>query len=834
MDIIQHNISPLIDSQFPSLYREEGPRFVKFFKYYIQWLEQTGNPLYYNRRFVEFKDIDESVDQFLVYFKQKYLNGISLDSAVKTKQLLKHSLDLYRSKGTEQGIDLLLRAEYGHGASIYYPSTDMLSLSAGKWIIPKYLEVSLNENLALFVDKEIMGSKSGATAFIERAVRSTHSGKILDILYMSSVEGDFEVGDIINTPDKLLPMEDCPVVIGSFGEIEIDLGGTGYNFSIGNRVDIYSASGFGAKGVVTSVKNVSGLVDFSLVNGGYGYTSNAVALISEKYLVMSNLQITNTSATTYFELFETLTQPTYYLNYINSSGTFTVGKNVYSYFANNGVEAVGRIIKVTSSNSTAGSLKVQRYNGTFGNLAIYGQGNTITANLSVINSVTNSTATGNVIAYSSNVALLVNGNSNTYTVGERVYQIDEFSAEIANGDVEDYYKFSPSYNYIKLSNVAGVFRQGSDLYTKKTTLNISNVISQNVAIGVIDINNDFTTDAGNYAYSNYCNGTIAFISTGAGASINVSSDNMLYTEDVTLDTDNIADYVNTAGNAVTYGFPASPSGNSATPVNELLNTALITFGKEVVLTGLNPGTDYNAPPFVLLYDRYGYMLKARDKILYLEGVEGAFVAGELITQETSNARGLITSYDTNTDTCVVENLRVLANNSFVVTSNVAGVVTGEISGATANVTYVDTYNATSYTGINATLQGELITGNGAVDAIKVIDSGFNFTEGEYVYFTGEDGTGTIGRGVARLTKHGTSEGFFGNRNGFLSDRNRLRDGHYYQEYSYDIKTAMELAKYEESLKRVMHVAGTKYFGTLVYYNKVNTDRPKISTAEIIT
>ena len=38
-------ISPLIETQFPSFLREEGPRFVSFLKAYYEYLEQSGNPV---------------------------------------------------------------------------------------------------------------------------------------------------------------------------------------------------------------------------------------------------------------------------------------------------------------------------------------------------------------------------------------------------------------------------------------------------------------------------------------------------------------------------------------------------------------------------------------------------------------------------------------------------------------------------------------------------------------------------------------------------------------------------------------------------------------------
>ena len=42
MSLIQKNISNFIESQFPDIYKEEGPIFVEFVKNYYEWLEDKN------------------------------------------------------------------------------------------------------------------------------------------------------------------------------------------------------------------------------------------------------------------------------------------------------------------------------------------------------------------------------------------------------------------------------------------------------------------------------------------------------------------------------------------------------------------------------------------------------------------------------------------------------------------------------------------------------------------------------------------------------------------------------------------------------------------------
>lgn len=839
MDIIQTKISPLVTSQFPALYRDEGPKFVQFVKKYIEWLESENNPLYYNRNFLNFTDIDDTIDNFLVHFKDTYLKGIKLDSTVKTKQLTKHSLDLYRSKGTERGIDLLLRAEYGVSADIYFPSTDLFKPSSGKWVIPKYLEVSLNEGLSALVEKEISGKTSGATAFVERAVRISKDRKLIDLLYISSINGTFVTGEVIDVVVGNTAFEDgeLPVIVGSLSNIDLDTSGTGEGFSIGDKVEIYSDNGFGAVAKVLSTKDVSGLIEFELINGGYGYSNTTEVIISEKYLKLANVKVTNTESNTYFNLFDSLVQPTYMLNYLSSNGTFVVGDDIYSYHPNNNIMAHAIVTNVSASNTTAGTLTVDLYSGAFSSLAIYNSGNTIGANLEVVNGAFDSTTTGNVIGIASNVVLNIDHYTNAYSIGDRLYQLDVHGNEIANGVVQKFLVGSGTKAAVTISNVAGLFTQTNTLYSNNHANSTSVLIDQEIDIGVFDITNNFYYPKYNYVYSPTINGTCTFISMGEGASVNVSIDHMTYTEDLYIVSDVLSDYANIVLNVSTWTsnathFIDAPAGaNAGTSMNECFNNQAKTYGKQTLLVGINPGQNYNSPLFVLVYDDSSYRLRVRDAILTLDSnTSAAFEVGEVITQEDSGARGLLTSLDDNV--MYLETLRVMRENRFVPTINSSTIIVGTQSGAEANVTLVSENLTKPFVGTNALLLSTIVNGNGAVTGLEIVDSGFNFREAETVYFHSIGNNFTIGSGIARVRTSGKSEGFYVDRNGFASDRNKLRDGYYYQEYSYDIMSSLELSVYEKTLRNIMHVAGTKYFGTTVHNSKVNSNRYTINTVEI--
>lgn len=187
MDTIEKTISNLIENQFPAVYRELGPTFVLFVKKYYEWMEEQNNVMYHTRRVYEYRDIDETPEQFLVHFKETYLKNIQLTSSTNTRTLVKHSLDLYRSKGTEQSIQLLFRLAFGTEAEIYFPRDDLFKPSDGWWYEPEYLEITLSEENSIYAGTQIIGSTSKATAYVEKVVRRyAKDNRLTDILYISA------------------------------------------------------------------------------------------------------------------------------------------------------------------------------------------------------------------------------------------------------------------------------------------------------------------------------------------------------------------------------------------------------------------------------------------------------------------------------------------------------------------------------------------------------------------------------------------------------------------------------------------------------------------------
>ena len=228
---VEKKISNFIESQFPQFYLDEGENFIAFTKAYYEWMETEGGAIYGARNIFEFRDIDKTPDTmpwieaslngFLEHFQRKYLYSIPFNTIINKRFLLKHILDVYRSKGTISCYKLLFRLIYNEDVDVYLPGVNVLRLSDGKWNEPRYLEVSDSTLNASFVGKKILGIGSGTTAIIESYSRSPINEQIIGTFQLSNIlpkGGNFTKGEkLITVGDENngILISAAPIVIGS-------------------------------------------------------------------------------------------------------------------------------------------------------------------------------------------------------------------------------------------------------------------------------------------------------------------------------------------------------------------------------------------------------------------------------------------------------------------------------------------------------------------------------------------------------------------------------------------------------------------------------------------
>ena len=160
-------------------------------------------------------------------------------------------------------------------------------------------------------------------------------------------------------------------------------------------------------------------------------------------------------------------------------------------------------------------------------------------------------------------------------------------------------------------------------------------------------------------------------------------------------------------------------------------------------------------------------------------------------------------------------------------------LTGATSGATANVLFAYQDDTTLPIGLNAVVNATVITANGVASGVEIIDSGYGYESNTTVQLQNDD-TPFIVTGSALTGKQGVGAGQWRDRTSFVGDVSKIQDSNYYQEYSYVVRTGIALAKYEEQLKEILHVSGTKLFGEVVKVRESETLALTAANATITT
>jgi len=459
---IENWISPLVEEQFPAIYRTDGPIMVAFVKAYYEFLEQSGtsntpadHPLYVSRNILEYGDVDQSIDDFLEHFRRQYLFGFPKTTSQTKPFILKHIMDVYRSKGTPRAVELLVKLVFGKDSQIYIPGKNLMRTSVADYYDPKYLEVQLDalhhqsvgddeSDMEGFVGQTITGSISEATAVVESALKTSVKGKNEYVFYISTLSGNFQRAELISHPGSAMK----PKIIGSLSGLTLTESGD--SMVVGDEMVITSAKfGINGKARVTGTKTGTGKAAFTVTDGGFGFSTNASlsnVLISTATVAVNTF--TNSNATfradfggNVFYKLEKVHQPVEVVNYTTANTYFANSINTATY-------VIGTNSSITSPNSTNyiangrvgiaqntganGVVTMFLETGTFGNqIHYYHQSNTIAFEVGEKVSV-NSSIFGYLNAANSTVLTInnaANGFSNLVTqqvTGER-------SGAVSNG-----------------------------------------------------------------------------------------------------------------------------------------------------------------------------------------------------------------------------------------------------------------------------------------------------------------------------------------------------------------------------------------------------------------
>ena len=584
MTTIEKSVSPFISQQFPAFYRADGKNFVAFVRAYYEWLESTGNALNRSRSLLEYADIDKTEAEFIEYFKRTYMSAIPKDIAADNRLLLKHVLELYRTKGSKRSVELLFRILFNEDIEVFIPGDYLLRPSDGEWYKSHYIEITSHPNLYLLSGKTITNSDRTSRAVVETYSKKVITGKTVNILYLSSVQGQFEYGEKIIC-DGVIEIDNAPIIIGSLTAIPVDNGGSGFNVG-----EILNVTGGGSEGKarVAAVRNENGKVRFNLINGGSGYSLDATVTVATTI----NILISDTV------------------------GSFTVGSNAYStatsangnmVFANSSQLTLINFSTGLSFNAgdtitdgTATATIVDTFGGG-GAGASFDIGGLVNKEILQIN-------TDRINSYVSTrietqVKININSRTGAFTVGNQVRS----SANSATLQVT-YTTPNTALLYEKLSNsalgIANLYVYISDGKMLRVTGSESDLNNVNLRPGTVLIGNTSScvlnldtyfgkeTIVGNGVIFT-ANSSVIVANTRDGHTYYVPTANVV---DVGLPTSYAK--VTSQESLTDWIFPSTSPANLDRKINEVLDIYNLEVGTIAYLKNINPGSGYSSLTYV--------------------------------------------------------------------------------------------------------------------------------------------------------------------------------------------------------------------------------------------
>lgn len=200
---IDNRISAQLLDQLPDFIASDYETFTAFLEAYYEWSEQYGNPRAEGVRLLTYKDIDETLDEFVDYFRETYIKNFPFTKAdgINEKSLIKNIGDFYRSKGSIASFRLLFRILYDTEIEIDFPKDRILKLSESTFDDRKYLRIE--PNFSLYEAKEIEGNivfqKDPRTetilgsALVDEVVYQTQNSIDFYALRIKDVSGSFNI-----------------------------------------------------------------------------------------------------------------------------------------------------------------------------------------------------------------------------------------------------------------------------------------------------------------------------------------------------------------------------------------------------------------------------------------------------------------------------------------------------------------------------------------------------------------------------------------------------------------------------------------------------------------
>ena len=272
--------SLLVSSQLPEFVRDnpDYANFNLFLTAYYEWMEQNGKVTERTKNILNYKDIDETTEEFLDYFTNDFLPYFPQEILIDKQKAVKFARELYQTKGTPASYEFLFRVLYNSDFDLFYTKEAVLKASSGTWYVAKSLKLASTDlNFLNTNNYRLFGETTKSIATIENSVVA---GTKIEV-FISNIERLFQSGEfvrVVNNANQDVLFDGQPLrakIVGQISQLRIDPKNRGLLYQVGDPVVVYnglsSNTGLGATAVVGETTKGS-IQSIGVLTGGYGYT----------------------------------------------------------------------------------------------------------------------------------------------------------------------------------------------------------------------------------------------------------------------------------------------------------------------------------------------------------------------------------------------------------------------------------------------------------------------------------------------------------------------------------------------------------------------------------
>lgn len=298
-------LKDVVAGQLPEFIREQYPTFVSFVEAYYEFLVNQ------NVDITKIRDIDDTLDNFVKYFKAELAHNYPISNSIETERyLLKHIKDQYLAKGSEASYKLLFRLLYSKDVYMDYPGKQMLRVSDGRWqqdvsifvradlgdpyeLIGKIVDVQTSKKI--YRTSVVPGTTevTKITANVENVIQ--FQDNIYELFLDRNFYGDIFPGDVIKYQSdfqgQILP---CTA--------KIKIQNRGVNFKPGQVFQVSSGGGSPIWFKVLTTKEDGGLGTIDLIKFGLGYSTDFAVTVLPTSAVTAKKKVTQSPVAVSYSL----------------------------------------------------------------------------------------------------------------------------------------------------------------------------------------------------------------------------------------------------------------------------------------------------------------------------------------------------------------------------------------------------------------------------------------------------------------------------------------------------------------------------------------------------